>query len=67
VNVRARGGDTQGDLGDRDRRDMTHMTKRQEELLRELAEIENKQVSFSKSFFDKIKNLFTLTETDAAK
>lgn len=45
----------------------THLTKRQEELLRELAEIENKQVSpHRKSFFDKIKNLFT-SETDAAK
>jgi molecular chaperone DnaJ len=45
----------------------THLTKRQEELLRELADIENKQVSpHRKSFFDKIKNLFT-SETDAAK
>ena len=46
----------------------THLTKRQEELLRELAEIENKQVSpHRKSFFDKIKTLFTSTETDATK
>lgn len=38
----------------------THMTKRQEELLRELAEIEHKQVSaHRKGFFDKIKDLFT--------
>ena len=46
----------------------THMTKCQEELLRELAEIENKQVSpHRKSFFDKIKNLFTSSETDAVR
>jgi len=33
-----------------------------------LAEIENKQVSpHRKSFFDKIKTLFTSTETDATK
>ena len=46
----------------------THLTHRQEELLREMAEIENKQVSpHRKSFFDKIKNLFTPSETDAAR
>lgn len=45
-----------------------HLTKRQEELLRELAEIEHKQVSPQrKSFFDKIKDLFTPTETDPAR
>ncbi|WP_029630795.1 molecular chaperone DnaJ [Zavarzinella formosa] len=38
----------------------THLTKRQEELLRELAEIEHRQVSPARrGFFDKIKNLFT--------
>ena len=43
----------------------THMTKRQEELLRELAEIEHKQVSPNrKSFLDKIKDLFTAPETE---
>jgi molecular chaperone DnaJ len=36
------------------------LTKRQEELLRELAEIENSNVSpHRKSFFDKLKDLFT--------
>jgi molecular chaperone DnaJ len=46
----------------------THLTKRQEELLRELAEIEHKQVSPQrKSFVDKIKDLFTPTETDPAR
>ncbi len=46
----------------------THLTHRQEELLREMAEIENKQVSpHRKSFLDKIKNLFTSSETDAVK
>lgn len=46
----------------------SHLTKRQEELLRELAEIENKQVSpHRKSFFDKIKNLFASTESDATR
>jgi len=46
----------------------THLTKRQEELLRELAEIEHKQVSPQrKSFFDKIKDLFTPSETDPAR
>jgi molecular chaperone DnaJ len=45
-----------------------HLTKRQEELLRELAEIEHKQVSPQrKSFVDKIKDLFTPTETDPAR
>lgn len=38
----------------------THLSKRQEELLRELAEIEHKQVSAGRrGFFDKIKNLFS--------
>jgi molecular chaperone DnaJ len=37
-----------------------HLTKRQEELLRELAEIDHKHVSPQrKSFLDKLKNLFT--------
>jgi molecular chaperone DnaJ len=46
----------------------TQLTKRQEELLRELAEIEKKQVSpHRKGFFDKIKDLFTTPETDAAR
>jgi molecular chaperone DnaJ len=45
-----------------------HLTKRQEELLRELAEIEHKQVSpHRKSFLDKIKDLFTSPETDTAR
>lgn len=45
----------------------THLTKRQEELLRELAEIEHKQVSpHRKGFFDKIKDLFSSPETDPA-
>ena len=45
-----------------------HLTKRQEELLRELAEIEHKQVSPQrKGFLDKIKDLFTHTETDPAR
>jgi molecular chaperone DnaJ len=44
------------------------LTKRQEELLRELAEIEHKQVSPKrKGFFDKIKDFFTSPETDAAR
>ena len=43
------------------------LTKRQEELLRELAELDHKHVSPQrKSFFDKLKDLFTGTE-DAAK
>jgi molecular chaperone DnaJ len=46
----------------------TQLTKRQEELLRELAEIEKKQVSpHRKGFFDKIKDLFTTPEADAAR
>jgi molecular chaperone DnaJ len=46
----------------------THLTKRQEELLRELAEMEHKQVSpHRKSFIDKIKDLFTPTETDPTR
>lgn len=46
----------------------THLTRRQEELLRELAEIEHKQVSPQrKGFFDKIKDLFSSPETDAAR
>lgn len=46
----------------------THLTRRQEELLRELAEIEHKQVSPQrKGFFDKIKDLFTPTESDPAR
>jgi molecular chaperone DnaJ len=46
----------------------TQLTKRQEELLRELAEIEKKQVSpHRKGFFDKIKDLFTAPETDPAR
>lgn len=37
----------------------THLTKRQEELLRELAEIDRKQVSPQrKTFFDKLKSIF---------
>jgi molecular chaperone DnaJ len=46
----------------------SQLTKRQEELLRELAEIEHKQVSpHRKGFFDKIKNLFTSSEAEAAR
>jgi molecular chaperone DnaJ len=46
----------------------SHLTKRQEELLRELAEIDNKHVSPQrKGFFDKIKDLFTSPEADAAR
>ena len=42
-----------------------HLTKRQEELLRELAEIEKKQVTPQrKSFFEKIKALFVGEEED---
>ncbi|MCC6418420.1 MAG: molecular chaperone DnaJ [Gemmataceae bacterium] len=38
----------------------THLTKRQEELLRELAELDHKAVSpRRKSFFEKLKDLFT--------
>ncbi len=40
-----------------------HLTKRQEELLRELAEIDQKHVSPQrKSFFEKIRRLFTSSE-----
>jgi molecular chaperone DnaJ len=43
----------------------SHLTKRQEELLRELAEIERKQVSpHRKGFFDKIKDLFTAPDPE---
>ncbi|HEX3150044.1 MAG TPA: molecular chaperone DnaJ [Gemmataceae bacterium] len=46
----------------------TSLTKRQEELFRELADIEHKHVSTKrKGFFDKIKDLFTTSETDAAR
>jgi molecular chaperone DnaJ len=46
----------------------TQLTRRQEELLRELAEIEKKQVSpHHKGFFDKIKDLFTTPEADPAR
>ena len=46
----------------------SHLTKRQEELLRELAEIEKTQVSPQrKGFLDKIKDLFSHTETDTAR
>ena len=46
-----------------------HLTKRQEELLRELAEIDQKHVSPQrKSFLEKLKGLFTTEpESDAAK
>jgi molecular chaperone DnaJ len=43
----------------------THLTKRQEELLREFAEIEHKQVSpRRKSFLDKIKDLFATPDPE---
>jgi molecular chaperone DnaJ len=43
----------------------TQLTKRHEELLRELAEIEHKQVSPQrKGFLDKIKDLFTSPDTE---
>jgi molecular chaperone DnaJ len=43
----------------------TQLTKRQEELLREMAEIEHKQVSpHRKGFLDKIKDLFTSPDTE---
>ena len=46
----------------------THMTKRQEELLREMAEIEHKQVSTDrKGFFDKIKDLFASTDPEPTR
>jgi len=42
------------------------LTKRQEELLRELAELDKKHVSPQRqSFFDKVKRLFTSTEPEA--
>lgn len=42
-----------------------HVTKRQEELLRELAEIDKKQVSPQrKSFFEKLRELFTSSEKE---
>jgi molecular chaperone DnaJ len=44
----------------------THLSKRQEELLRELAELDRKAVSpRRKSFFDKIRSLFTGEGADA--
>jgi len=43
-----------------------NLTKRQEELLRELAEIDKKHVSHQRqSFFDKVKRLFTPAEPEA--
>ena len=45
-----------------------HLTKRQQELLRELAETEHKEVSpRRKGFFEKVRDLFTSPETDAAR
>ena len=45
-----------------------HLTKRQEELLRALAETEHKEVSpRRKGFFEKVRDLFTTPETDAAR
>ena len=45
----------------------TSLTKRQEELLRELAEIDKKNVSpHRKSFFDKIRDIFS-SESGAAQ
>jgi molecular chaperone DnaJ len=44
------------------------LTKRQEELYRELAEIDQKQVSPQrKSFFEKLRSLFTSEMTDEAR
>ena len=44
-----------------------HLSPRQEELLRELAEIEHEQVSPKrKSFFEKLRDYFTETEEDEA-
>jgi molecular chaperone DnaJ len=44
-----------------------HLTKRQEELFRELAELEQKHVSPQrKSFFEKLRELFTGSEADGA-
>jgi len=46
----------------------TQMTKRQEEILRELAEIEHKQVStHRKGFFDKIKDLFANNDPEPTR
>jgi len=46
----------------------TSLTKRQEELLRELADIEQKHVSPQrKGFLDKIKDLFTSPETEPGR
>ncbi len=46
----------------------THLTKRQEELYRELAEIEGKNVSPQrKSFFEQLKGLFTGDHAEGAK
>jgi molecular chaperone DnaJ len=43
-----------------------HLTKRQEELLRELAELDHKHVSAErKSFMDKLRNLFASSEPPA--
>jgi molecular chaperone DnaJ len=43
----------------------THLTKRQEELLRELAEIDQKNVSpHRKSFFDKLRGLFAAEDSE---
>jgi molecular chaperone DnaJ len=45
----------------------THLTKRQEELLREMAEIDKKHVSpRRKSFFDKIRGMFSGEINEAA-
>jgi molecular chaperone DnaJ len=44
------------------------LTKRQEELLRELAEIENSHVGPQrKSFFERLKDYFTADETNNAE
>ena len=46
----------------------THLTKRQEELYRELAEIEGKNVSPQrKTFFEQLKGLFTGDSAGAKK
>jgi molecular chaperone DnaJ len=45
-----------------------HLTKRQEELFRELAEIDHKHVSPQrKSFFDKLRGLFSADKTESDK
>jgi molecular chaperone DnaJ len=45
-----------------------HLTKRQEELFRELAEIDHKHVSPQrKSFFDKLRGLFAADKTETDK